>query len=80
MVSDALWITHAMSNNHSDLACNSGKECICFRCGLVPSLVFGDTHVALKVIDGMFCDRAYLIKVILFFRIPLDAEEHAQFL
>ena len=49
---DVLWTTHTVSNDHCDLAGDTGREYICFLCSMVPGLTSGDTHVDLKVIDG----------------------------
>lgn len=75
---DVLWTTHAVCNDHSDLASNTSKEYVCLGGGMVPGLTSSDTHVYLKVIDGTFHNGAYLVKRDPFLRIPLDAGEHAQ--
>lgn len=36
----------------------------------------GNVHVDLEVVNGSFDDRAYLIEVVSFFRIPLDTDSN----
>ena len=69
-------MAHPMCDNSGKLAGDSGKENIRFCGQMISCMPPGNAHVDLKVVNGPFDNRAYLIEAVPFFRIPLDTRKH----
>ena len=68
-----------MRNNNGALAGNPGKENTRFCGQMVSCMPPGNVQVDLKVVNGSFGNRMYLIEAVPFFRIPLDTRKRPQF-
>ena len=66
-------MVHPVCNDNSKLAGNPGKEDIRFCSQMVSCVPPGNAHINLKVVNGPFDNRAYLIEAVPFFRIPCNA-------